>query len=109
MKRFEETLFVRFRIESDEIVVQIPNKRVIAGSDVVKRWIFNHVSAIAHGIFDAFNRVARRAGESGLCGRRMEVLPNGFVHHAVEEDCWVVAAAAPFGGLDAVDFLHVDD
>ena len=109
MKRFEETLFVRLRIEADEVVVQIPNKRIIAGSDVVERWIFNSRIAIAHGIFDAFNRVARGAGESGLCGRCMEVLANRFVHHAVEENRWVVAATAPFRGLDAVDFLHIDD
>ena len=109
MERLEETLFMGFWVEPDEIVVQIPNKRIIAGSDVMKRRVFNHVSAITHGILDAFDRVARRAGESGLCGRRMEVLPNRFVHHAVEEDCWVVTAAAPFRGLDAVDFLHIDD
>ena len=84
MERFEETLFVRFRIESDEIVVQIPNDRVITGSDVVKWWIFDHVTTVTHCVFDAFDGVARRAGESRLCGRRMKILPYGFVHYAVE-------------------------
>ena len=109
MERLEETLFMRLRIESDEIVVQIPNKWIIAGSDVVERRVFNHVSAITHRVFDAFNGMARCAGESGLCGRRMEVLPYGFIHHAVEQNRWVVAATAPLGGLDTVDFLHIDD
>ena len=109
MKRFEETLFVRLWIESDEVVVQIPNDWVIAGSDVVKWRIFDHVSAVTHRVFDAFNRVARCAGESGLCGRRMEILAYGFIHHAVEQDRWIVATAAPLRGFDAVDFLHIDN
>ena len=109
MERFQETLFVRFWVEADEIVVQIPNDRIITGSDVVEWWIFNHVSTVAHRIFDAFNRVAGCAGESGLGGGRMKILSDGFVHHAVEQDRWVVAAATPFRRLDAVDFLHIDN
>ena len=98
-----------FRVESDEIVVQISDDRVIAGSDVVEWRIFNHITAVTHRIFDALHRVARCAGEACLRGRCVEVFSDGSVHHAVKQDRWVVTAAAPLGGLDTVDLLHIDN
>ena len=58
-----------FRVEANEIVMQIPNDRVITGGDVVEWRIFDYVPAVTHRVFDAFNRVARCASESGLGGR----------------------------------------
>ena len=77
MKRLEETLLVRLRIQADEVVVQIAHDGIFAGGDVVERWILDDIPAVAHRIFDLFDGVACGAGESGLCRGGMEVLPNG--------------------------------
>ena len=84
MKRFKEAFFVRLRIKSDEIVVQIADNRIIAGGDVVKGWVFNHIPTVTHRVFDFFHGVARCAGESCLGGGCVEVFTNGSVHHTVE-------------------------
>ena len=81
---FEKTLFVGFRVESNEIVVQITDNGILTGGDVVKGRVFNDISAVAHRIFDLFYGVARRACKSCLCGGCVEVFTDGSIHYTVE-------------------------
>ena len=109
MKGFHEDFLVRFRIHLDQEVVSPLENLVIAGGEVVKRRILDHKSAITHAVFHSHNGVAGSAGQTSLSLRRVDLLFNGRVKSAIEEDRVIVAAGAPLGGLDPSHILHVLD
>src|SRR5216683_4513194 len=71
--------------------------------------IFENEIALAHGAFHLNNAVAHHATEAGAGFGLVDVLLDGRVHHAAEQQGGIVAAGAPFGLFYAVDFLHVLD
>src|ERR1700676_3056296 len=108
-ERLEEDAAVRLGIQTNHEIVQAADDGIFAGGEFVEFWIFEDEIALAHGAFHLDDAVAHHATEAGAGFGLVDVLLDGRVHHAAEEQGGIVAAGAPFGLFHAVDFLHVLD
>src|SRR6202795_2843018 len=100
---------MRLWIQADHEIVQAADHGIFAGGEFVELRIFEDEIALAHGAFHLNDAVAHHATEAGAGFGLVDVLLDGRVHHAAEEQGGIVAAGAPFGLFYAVDFLHVLD
>src|SRR6267378_7201558 len=100
---------MRLRVQANHEIVQAANDGIFAGGKFVELRIFEDEVALAHGAFHLNDAVAHHATEACAGFRLVDVLLDGRVHHAAEEQGGIVAAGAPFGLFYAVDFLHVFD
>src|SRR6266481_4160948 len=100
---------MRLRVQANHEIVQAANDGIFAGGKFVELRIFENEIALAHRAFYLNDAVAHHAAEACAGFRLVDVLLDGRVHHAAEEESGIVAASAPLGLLYAVDFLHVFD
>src|ERR1700756_1222138 len=100
---------MRLRIQANHEIVEAADDGIFAGGEFVEFWIFEDEIALAHGAFHLNDAVAHHAAEAGAGFGLVDVLLDGRVHHAAEEESGIVAACAPFGLFHSVDFLHVLD
>src|SRR6266403_5453935 len=100
---------MRLRVQANHEIVQAANDGIFAGGKFVELRIFENEITLAHGAFHLNDAVAHHATEAGAGFGLVDVLLDGRVHHAAEEQGGIVAAGAPFGLFYAVDFLHVFD
>src|SRR4029077_7340033 len=100
---------MRLGIQADHEIVQAADDGIFAGGEFVEFWIFEDEITLAHGAFHLNDAVAHHATEAGAGFGLVDVLLDRRIHHAAEEESGIVAAGAPFGLFDAVDFLHVLD
>src|SRR5258708_35691316 len=100
---------MRLRVQANHEIVEAANDEIFAGGKFVELRIFENEIALAHRAFYLNDAVAHHAAEACAGFRLVNVLLDGRVHHAAEEQGGIVAAGAPFGLLHAVNFLHVLD
>src|SRR6516165_10108853 len=92
-----------------EKIVQQVQETIVAGHQVVQRWVGDEIIAIAHGITDLRDGVAGCTGQPNMSFRGIEELPYRSVHHAIEQQGHIVAAGAPAAWPGPDDILHVFD
>ena len=97
--RFEKRLLVHLGLGLHERVVDPLQERVVAEREGVMLWLFDRVGGVASGVVDVGDRVAGRAGDSGLAGGVVHVVIIGIVEFSREERHGIVAAGAPSGCL----------
>ena len=104
-----EDLLVRAGIRHGQEIVEPLQDGIIAGGHVMQGRILDDQRPVSHAAGDPDDGVAGGAGQTGLCFRGVDLLPDGGVESPVEENGMVVAAGAPLGGLGADHILHVFD
>ena len=100
---------VRLGIEERDEVVELADPRIVAVGDLVERRVHDLEIALSHGAADVRDGVAGDAAEAVLRFGRVDLLLDGALEAAVEEDGVVVAAGAPLTALRAAELLHVED
>ena len=104
-----EDLLVRAGIRHGQKIVEPLQDGVVAGGHVMQGGILDDQRPVSHAAGDPDDGVAGGAGQTGLCLRGVDLLPDGSVESPVEENGMVVAAGAPLGGPGADHVLHVFD
>ena len=99
MKRFEECLAMRLRIDREQLIVNARRCRILARGQIVERWILDHEVALAHRALDIRHRMTGRAPEAGLRLGCVDLFLDRPVEPSVEEHRVVVTARAPFRRL----------
>jgi hypothetical protein len=103
----QENAAMWLRVQARHEIVQAPDHRIAACRQRVELWIFQQEIALAHGALHIHDAVAHHAAQTSPGFGLVDVLRDGLIHHAAEQQCRIVAASAPFGRLHAIHFLHV--
>src|SRR5205809_850019 len=109
VKGLYERVPVRFRRQVQQRVMRPLEQPILARRKIVERGVLDREIALTHGALHVHDRMARRAGETSLGFRSIDLLLDGTVETAVEEDRMVVAAGAPLRWPRADYVLHVLD
>jgi hypothetical protein len=79
---------MRFGVQVRQESIHCPDEGVLAGRQLVQRRVLNREAALAHAALDVRDRVARRAGQSGVRLRRVKLLADRPLEPPVENTAW---------------------